>query len=272
MKFCYLDESGTGSEPYAIMASIIVDVQRMSVTKDDWSDLLLSLSELMGKKIKEFHTRDFYSGNDVWRNLNGKARADVMSSILNWLKSRKHKVSFCGIDKAKFFKDLNSNSKLKDMGSLWCTMALHQLLITQKEHQSGGAKGKTVFIFDNEERERKNFTQLAYSPPEWTGSYYGKKPKKPHLHQLIDVPYFGDSEKIHMLQIADLVAYIVRRYAEITEGVIPPKYEEEKERMDGWMSLIQQLSLPSSSRYPKKNKCECSLLFYEYAPVSLRDL
>jgi len=31
MKFCYLDESGIGDEPYAVMVGIIVDAQRMHV-------------------------------------------------------------------------------------------------------------------------------------------------------------------------------------------------------------------------------------------------
>lgn len=33
MKFCYVDESGTGDEPYAVMVGIVVDTQRMHVTK-----------------------------------------------------------------------------------------------------------------------------------------------------------------------------------------------------------------------------------------------
>ena len=44
MKFCYLDESGTGHEPFAVMVGIIVDSHRMHLTKKDWADLLLKLS------------------------------------------------------------------------------------------------------------------------------------------------------------------------------------------------------------------------------------
>jgi hypothetical protein len=53
MKFCYIDESGTGEEPYALMVGIIVDTQRMSLTKQHWKGLLAALSEVVGRLISE---------------------------------------------------------------------------------------------------------------------------------------------------------------------------------------------------------------------------
>jgi hypothetical protein len=40
MKFCYLDESGTGEELFAVMAGIVVDAYRSRITRKDWMDLL----------------------------------------------------------------------------------------------------------------------------------------------------------------------------------------------------------------------------------------
>ena len=59
MKFCYIDESGTGNEPFAVMVGIIVDAQRMHVTKSDWADLLNILSNIVNREVNEIHTRDF---------------------------------------------------------------------------------------------------------------------------------------------------------------------------------------------------------------------
>lgn len=273
MKFIYLDESGTGDDPFAVMAAVIVDGNRMHVTKRDWADLLRILSKLIGRQIKEFHTRGFYSGNGAWRNIDGKMRASIISEILVWLKKRKHKISFCGIDKNKYFSDVSSSQKLKDIGSLWCMLGLHQLLITQKQHQSGkGAKGHTIFIFDEEVKEKERIINLVCSPPDWTNSYYSKKSKEEALNQIIDVPYFGDSEKVNLLQVADLIAYIVRRYVEIKEEKISPRYYDELEKIDSWMKTIVKLSLPSASRYMKVGRCDCGNLFYEYAPKSLVNL
>ena len=48
MKLCYFDESGTGSEPIAVVVGVIVDAQRMHITKREWADLLLNLSKVVG--------------------------------------------------------------------------------------------------------------------------------------------------------------------------------------------------------------------------------
>ena len=60
MKFCYFDESGMGEEPYIVMAGIIVDAQRMHVTKNAWNEFLAQLSNATKRTISEFHFRDFY--------------------------------------------------------------------------------------------------------------------------------------------------------------------------------------------------------------------
>ena len=49
-------------EPIAVMVGVIVDAQRMHVTKSDWRDLLISLSHVVGRSVEEIHTRDFYAG------------------------------------------------------------------------------------------------------------------------------------------------------------------------------------------------------------------
>ena len=54
MKFCYCDESGTGDEPIAVMVGIVVDAQRMHLTKADWAELLETLSQLLGGPSPSF--------------------------------------------------------------------------------------------------------------------------------------------------------------------------------------------------------------------------
>lgn len=273
MKLCYLDESGTGSEPFAVMASVIVDGSRMHITKKDWKELLIILSKVINRKVKEFHTRDFYFGNGIWRGLDGNERALIISRVLKWLKDRKHKICFSAVDKNKYFSDFQNNQKLKDIGSLWCFLALHHLLIIQKHHQNNsGVKGHTLCIFDNEEREKNRIIELSINAPDWTNTYYAKKDKLDKLSHIVDVPYFGNSEKIHLLQIADLLAYIIRVYIEIKEGKSSPRYKDEADKIDSWMHLICELSIPFSMIYPKKGRCECSELFYQYAPITLLDL
>lgn len=270
MKFCYFDESGTGNEPYAVMVGIIVDSQRMHLTKSHWEELLLILSKIVGRTIIEIHTCDFYAGNGQWRGINGKQRAKIITTIFEWLRDRKHHMVYSAVNKDKFNKQFYAEPQAKDIGSLWRFMAFHCVLAIQKHFQSfDNNKGNTVLIFYNEEREAKNFTQLIKNPPTWTDSYYNRNPRQERFNQIIDVPYFVDSQQVGLIQVADFISFFTRRYIEFKEGVVIPKYTDEAERVDDWMTIAFNRSIQKPAIYLSKGRCECADLFYKYAPACL---
>lgn len=270
MKFCYLDESGTGDEPFAVLAGIIVDAKRMHITKAEWDDLLETLSGIVGTPIAEIHTRDFYPGNSPWRDLEGEIRARLISAVFDWLRQRKHNVVFAAVDKQRFAADFQDSGYSDDIGTLWRLMALHVTLALQKHHQSlRRNKGHTVLVFDNEDREELDFIGLIRDPPEWTDAYYGRKPKQSRLDQIVDVPYFGDSKHVGLIQVADFVSYFLRRHLEIVEGRIPPRYEDEAERVGGWVETVMNRSIPKSMTYPAKGRSGCIEFFHSLAPQSI---
>lgn len=273
MKLCYCDESGTGDEPIAVMVGVIVDSHRMHVTKEDWRELLESLSRVVGRPVAEIHTRDFYSGNNAWRELKGTERADIISSVLAWLSARRHDVVYTSVEKAKFYQSLKAGQIPAEAGTLWRFLGLHLLLAVQKSHQTHERnKGHTIFVFDNEERERMKFTDLVRNPPAWTDSFYGKAKKQGRLDQIVDVPYFGDSEEVHLLQVADFIAYFLRRHAEIAAGYAKERYPQEIERLSGWIQNIKDRSIGGSAIYPSTGRCDCADLFYRHAPEVIRKL
>jgi hypothetical protein len=102
VNLCYCDESGTGQEPIAVMVGVVVDCQRMHITKDHWRGLLDQLSLIAGKQIAELHTRNFYSGGGIWKGLNGEQRARILTNIFNWLVERKHRVVYASVSKAEY--------------------------------------------------------------------------------------------------------------------------------------------------------------------------
>ena len=139
MKFCYVDESGKGDEPVLVVAGIVTDSHRMHVTKRDWSNIIALFAERLKKPVDEFHTKHFYRGNGIWRDLDGQQRTDVMNAILEWLTKRNHKVVFSAIDKAKADKaDYGTKPDfLTNAGKAryWRLAVLHLLLGVQKLHQ-----------------------------------------------------------------------------------------------------------------------------------------
>jgi len=271
MKFCYIDESGTGHEPFAVMVGIIVDTHRMHVTKADWNDLLTILSDIVGRDVREIHTRDFYPGNGPWRGLPGDIRARIISAIFEWLRDRRHKIVYSAVNKEKFLQEFPSERWANEIATLWRFMALHICLSIQRHHQSlDRNKGHTILVFDNEDREASNFIELVRDPPDWTDSYYARNQRQGPLDQIIDVPYFGDSQHVGLIQVADFVSFFLRRHIEIREGAIPPRYADEASLVHGWAQSALAQSIPKSKIYPARGRCECADLFYRYAPACIR--
>jgi hypothetical protein len=269
MKFCYLDESGTGSEPYAVMVGIIADAYRMHITKKDWAGLLKVLSEILGKEISEIHTADFYAGNGVWRSLDGNTRAQIISAIFKWLKERNHKIVYSAVDKAKFTSEFYREPQAIELETPWRFMALHICLALQKHHrQLKEPKGHTLLIFDKQEIESGEFIKLIKIPPKWTDTYYLCRRNQERLDHIIDVPYFADSRHVGLIQLADFVSFFIRKYVEIETG-IKPDYKDEPERIKEWATVALNQAIPTSAIYPKINRCQCADLFYRYAPPCL---
>jgi hypothetical protein len=274
LKFCYFDESGMGSEPYLVVAAIVVDGQRMHITKVIWADFLDYLSTEIGRPVTEFHTRLFYSGNGIWRGLDGLQRAAIINAIIRWLRNRKHKVVFSCINKSVFDSLARQNDpRIHFFNSKWCAAVTHCILQIQKQHQGlDNNKGHSVLIFDREVSEENSISQFVFNPPSWIDSYYGRKKKQLPLDQIIDVPFFADSVHLLLAQVTDLIVYILRTSAEIQDNLLSERFTGEGDRMQAWSEEIASLAYPPSNRYPKKNRCEVADFFWELTPPVIRNL
>ncbi|MDZ7695909.1 MAG: DUF3800 domain-containing protein [Deltaproteobacteria bacterium] len=272
MKFCYFDESGMGSEPYLVVAGIVVDASRMHVTKDAWSDFLDALSKAAGRRVYEFHSREFYRGNGVWHGTDGAERARVIQAILAWVENRKHKCVFSGIAKSVYRKKLKKDERLKQFKSMWCAAAMHCTLQVQKQHQrEAKTKGHSVLIFDREVSEESDLSLLIHKPPQWIDTYYSRSKGQTALDQIVDVPFFADSKHILLAQVADLFAYILRTSSEIQDGLLNEKYKNEGKKMREWSERISKIALPRSNRYPARGRCQATQLFWDLAPEPIRN-
>ena len=271
MKLCYCDETGTGDEPFAVLLGVVVDASRMHVTKSDWSTFLSDLSIKVGQDFQELHTRHFYSGSGLWKSLSGQQRSDAIDLFVNWFADRKHHVVFSAIDK-KQFKAMRDSSKIpNEIDTVWKAMGFHIALAIQKNFQAEQKnKGNTIFIFDEEVKEETRFQKLLLSPPEWSDSYYNKQKKQERLCQLVDAPYFADSKNVGLLQVADFLAYFVRRYIEISENAIPEKYTGEGQKVTRWFEKIKSRTIPYQNIYPKRQRCSTAELFWEMAPQCIK--
>lgn len=272
MKVCYCDETGTGEEPYAVLLGVVVDAARMHVTKDEWAGFLADLSQRVGQEFQELHTRHFYNGAGIWKALSGQQRSEAIDLFINWFSERRHHVVFSAVDKKKYGELKEAGKIPGEIDTLWRAMGFHVALAMQRNFQTEKKnKGNTIFIFDEEVKEETRFHALLKKPPEWSDTYYARKAKRRALCQLVDAPYFADSKNVSLLQVADFLAYFVRRHIEIKENAVPEKYEDEAKKVEKWFSQIKDRTIPYQSMYPKRQRCETAELFWQLAPETIRN-
>jgi Protein of unknown function (DUF3800) len=273
MKLCYFDESGTGQEPVAVVVGVVVDSQRMHVTKEHWGRLLSELSGIVGKPLQELHTKDFYVGSGPFRGMAGPARAQYISQIVGWFCARKHQFVHSGVSKAVFERARASGAVPPELKSPWQAAALHCVLSLQRAHQTQEkTKGHTLLVFDNKGHEEGPLADLIADPPAWTDSYYSRSKKQETLSHIVDCPYFAESHRVPMIQVADFLAYFLRRYVELQDGLAPAKYPEEEARIAEWVRTVGTRSLGSNHVYPAKGRCTTAEMFHGLCPPSLRRL
>lgn len=255
------------------MAGVVVDSQRMHVTKSEWAGLLAELTTLTGRDIKEFHTREFYPGNGVWHGLPGEKRANVMEAIADWIAARKHTIAVVACDVSAHGTSRAAATMHPEVHSLWRFLATHLILTLQKEHQSHEkTKGHTLLVFDQEKAEEAAFSDLVATPPAWTDSYYKRRKKSPPLPHIVDVPYFADSKHVALIQTADYAAFVFRKYLELKTGRTAEKYAGESAKIERWATKLAARSVTPSSIYPEAGRCACGDLFYTHSPKELRTL
>lgn len=268
MKFCYVDESGHGSE-ITVVAGIIVDALRMHRTKDDWKELLDDLQSILPGQIRELKGGELYRGRDYWRQLDGGERVQVIERIIMWMSSRRHKVTFGAVSKTSLLrqKDNYSLGGLQSK-SMWTIAAMHLILSVQKTYQGEPKnKGHTLFVFD--EPRRRDLLEIVLRPPTATDGFYKRKKAQSALDQVIDVPYFADSRHIGLIQVADLFAYLIRLYAELVDGVIDEKFGGEQAQIGGWIERMKPVLLNDASRWPQRSQDPCTKFLRAVAPPSL---
>ena len=252
----------------------------MHRTKSDWNDLIYAVNEFVrhsgnstGNMIPEIKGRELYRGNSFWRSFDGGQRTKLIELIIRWMGVRKHKITFGAVSRTRLAeKKASFDLEGFQNSSEWCIAAMHLILGIQKSHQSAKKnKGNTLFVFDNAQ-EKDELLEIVIKPPSILGGFYSLEKGSNQLNQVIDVPYFADSKHVGLIQVADLFAFVLRLYADLTDGKDEEKFKGELERIREWLHLLKPVLLPNSVRWAKTSKEPCVNFLRTVAPPSLLDL
>jgi hypothetical protein len=272
MKFCYVDESlDNASDKLQVMVGIVADAQRLNRSRGEFFEIFSLVEGTYPEALKELKGSRIFYGHGGWRDVPPELRKAVFRLFCEWIGERKHSLALSAIDIGRFNASLPGNypDPLRD---LWVAGAVHIALQLQKLHQTlKKNKGHTVLIFDENKVKADRLNEVLFAPPAWTETYYAKRKKQTPLDQIIDSAFFTKSHHAGLAQVADLFAFVLRRFAELTQYGAEPVYRGEGDDINPLVELLAPRLIPRSNRCPKRPKDECSATFVDLTPACLAD-
>lgn len=273
MKVCYVDESGNQRcDPCLVMVGIVVDAARLNRTRDEFNEIFDTVQSLFDTNLRELKGTKMIFGRDRWRNVDPNTRKQITKYFCDWIVNRKHHLVMAAIDRSKF--STTDGSAFSEVSHApWLTASLHIALQLQKHYQSAKKnKGHTFLFVDENKKSADSLAELLFNPPEWTDHYYERNKKQARLNQLIDSAFAVKSHHAGLVQVADLYALILRRYAELNEYKSEELWDGERALINAYAETLASRMLPRATRWPSKPHAVCAKWFNDIAPLSLRAL
>jgi hypothetical protein len=198
-------------------------------------------------------------------------RGAAIDAALDWFADKGHPIVFSATLRTNFDARIAAGCGMTaELGSRWVCEAFHIALSINKAHKGmKGNKGKSILVFDQGSGYERKLSELLVSPPAWSDTYYSKPRKKEQLEQIMDTSFFADSVHAPLIQIADAIAFIVRRLAEIRDAGHAERFKGELANLEGWLTKLEPNLKYGPHRYKKTGRCKCGDLFWDLAPASL---
>lgn len=251
------------------MVGIVVDALRLNRTREEFTEVFDIVQQLFQENLKELKGSKMILGRDRWRNIDPNIRKQIAEFFCNWIVDRKHHIALAAIDR-KQLNTVNGDRFARVSTDPWLTASLHIALQLQKHHQGKGKnKGQTFLFVDENKMAADQLAELLFAPPDWTDAYYGREKKQAQMDQLIDSAFAVKSHHAGLIQVADLCALILRRYAELHDYQSNEHWIGEKALITGYTKTLASRMLPRAARWPAKPTSPCSEWYNKIAPPSL---
>lgn len=251
------------------MVGVITDASRYGRTSSTFQNIFDECVSVARDGLLELKASDLFYGNGKWRKVDPAERQAVMSKLVDLAAERKHQLALAAIDVR------TAKSAAVPDGiprSHWQLGALHIALQVQRAHMGKDrGKGTTLLVFD-EHREAAAFSELLLEPPQATDDYYARGKKQPSLSCIMDTAMAVKSHHFGMVQLADLYAFIFRRYAELVGDPANAKWDGEFTVIQDWVVRLSPQLLGRAHRWPRQSKSQLAQWYTAVAPEALLTL
>lgn len=250
MKFAYIDESGdVGEGDVFVMAGLLIDAYRLRKHTAEFDQALSTFLAKHPSAPKELKTKAFINGKGGWNVVTPDERkqflADMCDLAIEVSKIYGFGMSFQAFNAAR----ANGAYAIPGSKDYWPLNGMFISGLIQKKMQiQSNNKGLTVIIFDDNKVHMPKLSDgLYYANPWFDGLYQQNKtvkaktvwqtPKQAErFNQVINTAFAIKSEHSSLVQVADAVSYVYRRWLELTTQ--PEAYAGEKAFYE---DLVQKL-------------------------------
>ncbi len=244
MKFAYIDESGDqGQGDVFVMAGLLIDAYRLRKYTAEFDTALTTFLSNHPSAPKEMKTKAFINGRGGWNKVSPDDRKQFLSEMCNIALECSKIVGLAISFKAFTESTEKDDYHLPCAGNYWALCGMFVAALIQKKVQNEkNNKGLTVLIFDDNRAHMPKVSDGLYMANSWfdalcqqRGKIRGKSqwlPVKPigRFDHIINTAFAIKSEHSSLIQIADSVSYVYRRWLEL--GTEKEAYAGEKAYYD----------------------------------------
>jgi hypothetical protein len=236
MKLIYIDESGnTGTrsddpaQPYHLLAALVIDDFNVRTIENDIRTLGLKHFGAASQNTDfEFHGYEIHKGKGrYFSGLKIEKRIEIMDDLLQIIKNHELQIIYIVINKALNQAKLHPHQ----LAFLLLVQRIEDYLISQN------SLGLLV-ADENDDIEQRLIDDLERFKTVDTGFGY-RSTKAEHI---IDSVHFVKSNNNHLIQLADVVAYVLLRGKRVKEELLN-KYNEQQPTIN-WNEWINENASP----------------------------
>ncbi len=237
MLLCYIDESGnTGNnlkdvhQPYLVLVALLVPPENIKEIENDIRTLSYKYFGAESRNTDfEFHGDDIYNKRGrYFKKLSLEQRIKILDEIVDIaLKHEPIKIGYISIEKAKYYGELHIQQS-----------AFSMLVEKVEEMLQGHLDSYCLLIADEQDEVEQNIIddldnfkqhgiQTGYGQGLYgKGGYNGKL----YNHRIIDSVHFVKSNNNYLMQLTDVICYLIRRGKEANIKLFG-QYKLEREEL-----------------------------------------
>ncbi len=224
MHFFYLDEAGCNGrdlenpeQPIFVLSSFIVSDEKWNTTNSQFNEIISDYFEGEVPDDFELHSEELFSpnGDGPFLDHNRSRRNNLADNLLDLIIERSHHTAYFGVDKQALIESIPVDLSIKEyldfevpyLISFDYILSLIEWYISNRL----GRTARAMIILDEKEEFESQIRSVVRHQKYLV-------PSVRRLTRIVEFSYPISSHTNPMVQLADLVAYLTKKFLEIEHG------------------------------------------------------